>query len=86
MEYNGIWIVFLTLWLHLGAGVAVYLVAAARLLKREHDLPPPRLLTAWRVIGVMVAVGSVAKLLDTEALDKLSNLGAGKGDGTYSRC
>jgi hypothetical protein len=60
MEYKGIWIVFLTLWFLLGASVAVFPVAVARLLRGRRDLPPSRLLTAWRVIGVIVAVGSVA--------------------------
>lgn len=45
------------------AAVAAYPVAVARLLRGERDLPPSRLLTAWRVIAVTVAVGSMAKLL-----------------------
>ncbi len=52
MEYRGIWIVFLTLWFLLGVAVAVF----------PGDLPTSRLLTAWRIIGVVVAVGSLAKL------------------------
>jgi hypothetical protein len=67
MEYKGIWIVFLTLWFLLGAAVAVFPVAVARLLRGQRDLPPSRLLTTWRVIGVIVAVGSVAKLLSVLA-------------------
>jgi hypothetical protein len=62
MEYRGIWIVFLTLWFLLGVAVAVFPVAVARLLRRKRDLPPSRLLTAGRIIGVVVAVGSLAKL------------------------
>jgi hypothetical protein len=62
MEYKGIWIVFLTVLFLLGASVAVFPVAVARLLREGRDLPPSRLLTAWRVIGVIVAVCSVAKL------------------------
>jgi hypothetical protein len=62
MEYKGIWIVFLAVWFVLGFSVAVFPVAVARLLRRGRDLPPSRLLIAWRVIGVIVAVGSVVKL------------------------
>jgi hypothetical protein len=67
MEYKGFWIVFLTLWFLLGAAVAVYPVAVARLLRGERELPPSRLLTAWRGIGVIVQVGSVVKLLSVLA-------------------
>ena len=67
MEYKGIWIAFLTIWFLLGAAVAIVPVWAARFLKRERELPSSRLLTAWRVIGLMVAVGSAAKLLSVLA-------------------
>jgi len=62
MEYRGIWIVFLTLWLLLGVAVAAFPVVVARLLRGKRDLPPSRLLTAWRMVGVVVAVGSAVKL------------------------
>jgi hypothetical protein len=62
MEYKGIWIVFLMIWFLLGAAVAVFPVVVVRLLRRERDLPPTRSLKTWRVIGVIVAVSSVAKL------------------------
>lgn len=62
MEYRGTWIVFLTLWFLLGVAVAAFPVAVARLLRGKGDLPS-RLLTVWRIIGVVVAVGSLAKLL-----------------------
>jgi len=62
MGYRGIWIVFLTLWFLLGAAVAGFPVAVARLLRGEGDLPSSRALTVWRVIGLVVAVGSLAKL------------------------
>jgi len=67
MGYKGIWIVFLTAWFLLGASVAVFPVAAVGLLRGGRDLPPSRLLTPWRVIGVIVAVGSVAKLVSVLA-------------------
>jgi hypothetical protein len=67
MEYKGIWIVFLALWLVLGAAVAVFPVAVARLLRGRRDLPPSRWLKAWRLIGVVMAVGSVAKLVSVLA-------------------
>jgi hypothetical protein len=63
MEYNGIRIVFLTVWFLLGASVAVFPVAVARVLRGGRDLPPSRIFAAWRVIGGIVAVGSVAKLV-----------------------
>jgi len=62
MEYRGIWIVFCALWFLLGAAIAGYPVRVARLLGRKGDMPPSRFLTAWRVIGVGVAVGALAKL------------------------
>ena len=67
MEYKGIWIVFLTVWFLLGASVAIFPVAVARLLRRGRALPPSPLLTVWRVIGVIVAVGSMAKLVSVLA-------------------
>lgn len=63
MEYRGIWIVFLTLWFLLGVAVAGFPVAIARLLRGERDLPSSRALVAWRVMGMVVAAGSLAKLL-----------------------
>lgn len=62
MEYRGIWIVFLALWFLLGVAVAAFPVPVARLLRGKRDLPASHLLTVWRMIGVIVAVGSVAKL------------------------
>ena len=71
MEYKGIWIVFLTVCFLLGASVAVFPVAVARLLRGGSDLPPSRMLAAmlaaWRVIGGIAAVGSVAKLVSVLA-------------------
>jgi len=67
MEYKGIWIVFLTVWFLLGASVAVLPVTVARLLRGGRDVPPSRLLTAWRLIGAIVAIGSVAKLVSVLA-------------------
>jgi hypothetical protein len=67
MEYKGIWIVFLAVWILLGASVAVFPVAVVRLLRGGRDLPSPQLLAAWRVIGGIVAVGSVAKLVSVLA-------------------
>ncbi|HET7209755.1 MAG TPA: hypothetical protein VFI95_24500 [Terriglobales bacterium] len=61
MEYRGIWIFFCVLWLVLGAAVAWYPVRVARLLGRKGDLPT-RPLTVWRILGVVVAVGALAKL------------------------
>jgi hypothetical protein len=62
MEYRGIWIVFCVLGFLLGAAVAGYPVRVARLLGRKGDMPPSRFLTAWRISGVVVAVGALAKL------------------------
>ena len=62
MEYRGIWIFFCVLWFVLGAAVAAYPVRVARLLGRKGDLPT-RPLTVWRILGVVVAVGALAKLL-----------------------
>jgi len=62
MEYRGIWIAFLTLGFLLVA-VAAFPVTVARLLRGQRDLPQPRLLTVWRIIAVVVALGSVAKLV-----------------------
>jgi hypothetical protein len=62
MEYRGIWIVFLALWFLLGVAVAGFPVAVARLLRGEGDLPSSRALVAWRVMGMVVAAGSLAKL------------------------
>jgi hypothetical protein len=67
MEYKGIWIVFLTVCFLLGASVTVFPVVVARLLRGGRGLPPSRLLAAWRVIGGIVAVGSVAKLVSVLA-------------------
>jgi hypothetical protein len=67
MEYKGIWIVFLTVWFLLGASVAIFPVAVARLLRGGRDLPSSRMLAAWRVIGGIVAVGSLAKLVSVLA-------------------
>jgi hypothetical protein len=67
MEYRGIWIIFLTLWFLLGVAVAAFPLAVARFLRRQRDLPPSRLLTAWRMIGLVVAVGSIAKLFSVLA-------------------
>jgi hypothetical protein len=67
MEYRGIWIFFCVLWFLLGAGVAVYPVRVARLLGRKGDLAPSRLLTAWRIMGVVFAVGALAKLFSVFA-------------------
>ena len=67
MEYKEIWIVILTVWLLLGALAAVFPVAVARLLQGGRDLPPSRMLAAWRVIGGIVTVGSVAKLVSVLA-------------------
>jgi hypothetical protein len=62
MEYRGIWTVFCVLWFLLGGFVAVYPVRVGRLLGRKDDLSPSRLLTAWRIMGVVLAVGALAKL------------------------
>jgi hypothetical protein len=62
MEYRGIWIFFCVVWFLLGALVAVYPVRVGRLLGRKDDLSPSWLLAAWRIIGVVVAVGALAKL------------------------
>lgn len=62
MEYRGIWISFCVLWLLLGAVVAVYPARVARLLRRKSNLPPPQFLTGWRMIGIVVAIGALAKL------------------------
>jgi hypothetical protein len=67
MEYRGIWISFSVLWFLLGAAVAAYPVRVARLLGRKGDLPPSRSLTAWRLIGVVFAVGALAKLFSVLA-------------------
>jgi hypothetical protein len=67
MEYREIWIVFLALWFLLGVAVAAFPVPVARLLSGKRDLPPSRLLTGWRMSGVVVAVGSVAKLFSVLA-------------------
>lgn len=67
MEYKGIWVAFLTIWFLLGASVAVFPIAVARLLRGGRAAPPSRLLAAWRVIGGIVAVGSVAKLVSVLA-------------------
>ena len=67
MEYKEIWVVFLAVWFLLGALVAAFPAAVARLLRGERGLPPSRLLTAWRVMGVIVAVGSAAKLVSVLA-------------------
>jgi hypothetical protein len=67
MEYRGIWIFFCALLFLLGAAVVSSPVRVARLLGRKGELPPSRLLTAWRVIGMVVAVGSLLKLLSVVA-------------------
>ncbi len=64
---KGIWIVFLALLTFTGAAVAVFPVAVVRLLRGQRDLSPSPWLTAWRVIGGVVAVGSVAKLVSVLA-------------------
>lgn len=66
MKYRGIWIVFLTLWFLLGIAVAIFPIVVARLL-RGTPPPPSRLLTAWRLVGLVVAVGSAAKLFSVLA-------------------
>jgi len=67
MEYRGILIFFCVLWFLLGAAVASSPVRVARWLGRKGDLPPSRLLTTWRIIGVVVAVGSLLKLVSVVA-------------------
>lgn len=62
MKYRGIWISFCVLWFLLGALVAVYPVRIGKFLGRKDDLSPSRLLAAWRIMGVGVAVGALAKL------------------------
>jgi hypothetical protein len=66
MEYRGVWIVFCVLWFVLGAAVAGYPVRVARLLGQKGDLPT-RLVTVWRIIGVVVAVGALVKLFSVLA-------------------
>jgi hypothetical protein len=62
MEYGGIWIVFCVLWFLLGAFVAVYPIRIGRLLGRQDGLSTSRLLAAWRIIGVVLAIGALGKL------------------------
>jgi hypothetical protein len=62
MEYRGIWILFCVLWFLLGAAVAGFPVRVAQLLGRKGDMPPSLFLMAWRIIGVLVAGGALAKL------------------------
>jgi hypothetical protein len=62
MEYRGIWAFFCVLWFLLGASVGWQPIRVARLLGRKGDLPPSRFMMAWRVIGIVVAVGALAKL------------------------
>lgn len=62
MENRGIWIFFCVLWFLLGVAVAGYPVRVAHLLGRKGDLTATRLLTVWRMVGVVVAVGALAKL------------------------
>jgi hypothetical protein len=64
--YRGIWVVFLTLWLGLGIAVAAFPVVVARLLRGKDD-PSSRLLTAWRMVGAVVPVGSAVKLFSVLA-------------------
>lgn len=76
MEYRGIWIFFCVLWFLLGAAVAGYPVRVARLLGRKGDLPPSRFLTALRMIGVVVAIGALAKAVFRSG-ESMSDMKAG---------
>ena len=62
MGYRGIWVAFCGLWFVLGVLVAVYPLRVASFLARKDNLSPARRLTAWRIGGVVLAVGSSAKL------------------------
>jgi hypothetical protein len=57
---------FSVLWFLVGAAAAAYPVRVARLPGRKGDLPP-RSLSAWRLIGVIVAVDALAKLFSVLA-------------------
>jgi hypothetical protein len=62
MEYRGIWVLFCVLWFLMGTIVAAAPIPVARLLGRKGHSSHARLLAAWRIIGVVVAVGALTKL------------------------
>jgi len=63
MDYNGLWLLPISFCLLLGSAAAVAPTAFTQALTGKPGLPPFRWLAICRVIGMIVAVSSAAKLV-----------------------
>ena len=63
MEYRGTWTVFFAVTLLLGASVYFLPVFVIRSLQRGGELPSQRFVRVWRLLGLFVAIISLAELV-----------------------